>query len=121
MQLGGGGLKLAAAEACASPQATERAELEILEHVVDPGAGLFGTVAPIGVGSPVETPPARREVAAGVVVVQHSKADLLELVRALIAAGGFAGCLDGGEQQRDQDADDGNDNQQFDQGEGGTC
>jgi hypothetical protein len=41
---------------------------------------------------------------------------LLEIVRALGAAGRFAGRLDSRQEQRDQNANDGNHNQQFDQG-----
>jgi hypothetical protein len=44
----------------------------------------------------------------------YREADILEVVFALRATRSFAGGLDGGQEQRDQDADDRNDNQQFD-------
>jgi hypothetical protein len=40
--------------------------------------------------------------------------DLPEMVLALRPPTGFAGCLDRGEQERDEDADDGDDDEQFD-------
>ena len=51
-------------------------------------------------------------------VVVQGQADLLEVVDALGTPGGFAGRLDGGQQQGDQDADDADDHEQFDQSEG---
>ena len=47
-------------------------------------------------------------------------ADLLEVVGALSAAGRFASRLHGGKKQRDEYGDDGDDHQQFDQGETGS-
>jgi hypothetical protein len=46
-------------------------------------------------------------------VIVQSDADLLEMIAALHAAGGFAGRLDGGEKQRHENPDDGNDHQKF--------
>jgi hypothetical protein len=46
-----------------------------------------------------------------------SDAQLLEVIAALRACGGFADLLDGGQQQADQDRDDGDDHQEFDQRE----
>ena len=43
------------------------------------------------------------------------KADLLEVVGALSSAGGLARRLNGGQQKRDQDANDGHDDQELDQ------
>ena len=57
------------------------------------------------------------KAAVGALVVVQSQADLLQVVGALGAAGGLAGRLHGGKQQRDQDGDDGDHHQQLDQGE----
>ena len=46
----------------------------------------------------------------------HGQTDLLEIVDALGAAGGFASRLHGGQEQRDQDGDDGDHHQKLDQG-----
>src|SRR5262249_12074145 len=56
-----------------------------------------------------------------VVVGVQGDADLLEVVLALGAGGGFADLLDGGQQQADQDGDDGDHDQQFDEGEGSAA
>src|SRR5687768_13994743 len=53
----------------------------------------------------------------GIVVAVECQADLLQVIRALRAAGAFASGLDGGKEQGDQDADDGDDDQQLDQRE----
>ena len=54
---------------------------------------------------------------AAVVKVVRRQADLLEIVRALRAAGRFAGRLDRRQQERDQDADDRDHDQQLDERE----
>ena len=46
-------------------------------------------------------------------VVVQGHPELLQIVGALHPPGGFAGRLDRGEQQRDENSDDRNDNQQF--------
>jgi len=51
------------------------------------------------------------------VIALDREAELLQIIEALRAAGGLARRLDGGQEQRDQDGDDGNDDQQLDQGE----
>jgi len=51
----------------------------------------------------------------------HAQADLLQVIDALRPPGRFARGLHGGEQQRDQDRDDGDDHQELDQGEAATC
>ena len=45
-------------------------------------------------------------------------AELLEVIDALCAPCGFARGLNGGQQQRDEDADDADDHEQLDQSEG---
>ena len=50
-------------------------------------------------------------------VVQHRQGQLLEVVRALGAAGRFAGRLDRGQQKCDQDSNDRNDDEQLDERE----
>ena len=52
-------------------------------------------------------------------VVDRRHAELLEVVHALGLAGGGAGRLDGGDQERDQRADDGDHDQEFDEREAG--
>jgi hypothetical protein len=58
----------------------------------------------------------RRETLVGVMVRVLRQCKLFEIVRALASPGGFPGRLHGGQQQGNQDADDGNDHQQLDQG-----
>ena len=60
------------------------------------------------------------ERAEGALVVVQGQADLLQVVRALGAAGRLAGRLHGGQQQGDQDGDDGDHDQQLDQRESWT-
>ena len=52
----------------------------------------------------------------GCVVIVHGQADLLQIVDALGPPSGFACRLNGREQQRNQDRDDGDDYQKLDQG-----
>lgn len=52
--------------------------------------------------------------------VLERETDLLEVVRALSAASRFSCSLYCGEQQRDQDADDGDDHEQLDEREAAT-
>src|SRR5262249_7865212 len=56
------------------------------------------------------------QAAVGVVVVVQGDAHLFEVVGALGAVGGVADLLHGRQEQRDQDADDGDHHQQLDQG-----
>ena len=58
-----------------------------------------------------------RQFALGVVVQVHGGAPLLEHVRARRTPRRLAGRLDGRQQQCDEDANDGDDDQEFDQGE----
>ena len=51
------------------------------------------------------------------VVVVRGQGDLVQVVRTADAVGGLADFLDGGQEQPDQDADDGDDDQQLDQRE----
>jgi len=55
-----------------------------------------------------------------VVIGVHRQADSPQIVQALGTARGLAGHLHGGEQQRDQRADDGDDNEQFNQCQSGV-
>ena len=48
-------------------------------------------------------------------VVVKGDADLFEVIFALGASGGFAGLLDGGQEESDEDRDDGDDNEEFDE------
>ena len=58
-----------------------------------------------------------KPLAVGLQVPVQRQTDLLEVVLAMGSPGRLAGSLDRGEQQPDQNADDGNDHQQFDQRE----
>ena len=76
------------------------------------GREIVGGVGPIN--TPVGKGPQR------IVVVVDGQADLLEIVLALRAGGGFADLLHGRNEQTDQDGDDGDDNEQLDQREAST-
>jgi hypothetical protein len=52
---------------------------------------------------------------ADIVIGVDGQAELLEIVAAMSFASGFAGCLDGGQEDADEDSNDRNDDQQFDQ------
>jgi hypothetical protein len=57
----------------------------------------------------------------GAVKVVKGQANLLEVVLAFGATGGFAHSLDRGQQQANQKRDDGNNDQELDQGEGSAA
>ena len=57
----------------------------------------------------------------GTVKERDGGADILEVVEALGAATGFPGRLDGGEKHADERADDGDDDEQFDEREAGPA
>ena len=59
-------------------------------------------------------------VALGVMMLVQREPDLTHVVLTTIAAGGFAGRLDGRQQQRDKHPDDGDHDQEFDQRESPT-
>ena len=65
----------------------------------------------------VRLDPARRKRAEGVVVVLQGQAELLEVVGALGAAGGFARGLNGGKEEGDQEGDDRDRDEELDEGE----
>src|SRR5258708_28492307 len=65
---------------------------------------------------PVPHVPDRKDLVRGVVIVQ-GQAVLLQFVAAFGAPRRFAGLLDGGEQQGDEDGNDGNDDEQLNQRE----
>ena len=80
------------------------------EDVVNPGAGLVGAVAAIGVGGPIEAPAAGWEGLLGVDVVEAGEADLFQVVRtrerrALSRADWMAGRRQGDEDADDRDDD----------------
>ena len=56
-----------------------------------------------------------------VVEVRHGEADLTDVVDTRVAATGFAGRLDGRQQHADERADDGDDDEQFDEREAGPA
>ena len=60
---------------------------------------------------------ARGEFVVGVVIIVVGQTDLLEVVGAAHAVGGFAHFLHGGNQQADKHGDDGYNYQQFDESE----
>ena len=55
----------------------------------------------------------------GIVEVMHRQTNLFEVIGTLHSPSGFAGCLYGGKQKGDQHSDDGDDDEEFDEGE--TC
>src|SRR5262249_54588833 len=61
----------------------------------------------------------RRQGLVDVVQVVGGQAELLQIVRTLGAVGGLADLLHGGQEQRDEDADNGDHHQQLDEREGG--
>jgi hypothetical protein len=54
------------------------------------------------------------------VVIVHGQADLLQIVDALDAPRGFTRRLNGRQQKRDQNRNDGDDDQELDQSEAGS-
>ena len=54
----------------------------------------------------------------GIVIIVGRQPDLFQVVCAAHAIGSLADFLDRGQQEADQNADDGDDNKQFDQGKG---
>jgi hypothetical protein len=52
-----------------------------------------------------------------VVIIMNGESDLLEMVGACHPPCGFASGLDGGQQQSDEHADNGDDDEEFDEGE----
>ena len=84
------------------------------QQAVIPAAGLLSAEALVGVADPTLRPAAGWKLAGDLVVVECAEPELFEVVLALRAACGFARRLDGGEEQCDEDADDGNHHQQFD-------
>ena len=61
-----------------------------------------------------------REEAVRIVIVLHGQPELLQVVGALHAVGGFANLLHGRQQQSDEDRDDGDDNEQFNESKTAT-
>jgi hypothetical protein len=56
-----------------------------------------------------------------IVVKMQGQTDLLKVIGAVRPVGRLAGLLHGRHRQADQDADDGNDHQEFDEGEAGAA
>src|SRR6516225_128005 len=83
------------------------------QHKDNPAPPVVRPVVPVSVAEPA----AWRELLKGVVIIVHGQSNLLEIVLALHAVGGFANLLHGGQQQAYQDGNDGNHHQQLDQGE----
>jgi hypothetical protein len=82
---------------------------EVGRRLIDPTTGLLRAVSFIGIAHPPKTPSTMRKLFVSAFVVDARDRDLAEMIFALRAAAGFACCLDGREQQRDEDADDGDD------------
>ena len=89
--------------------------LDVRQHIKNPPARLIHAETFVRVARPRPAPTAGRKVTLHVVMVLKTKADLLEVILALRAAGGFPRGLHGRQQQCYQDADDRDDHQQFDQ------
>ena len=82
--------------------------------------GVTAPLLSVGIAEPEITPAARREEAPLLLMLQTTKRHLLQMVGALYLPGRFAGRLYGGQQQRHQDADDGDHDQQLDERKGGA-
>jgi hypothetical protein len=63
----------------------------------------------------------RRQRTVGVVMLMQRQGDLFDPVLALQPRGGFAHALDAGKRQAGEDGDDGENDEELDQGEGGTA
>ena len=72
------------------------------------------SVPPVTSWMSVPSPPVGRRLL-GRLEIEDGQADLLQVVRALCTPSRFASDLDGRQQQLGQNADDGDDHQQFDQ------
>ena len=86
------------------------------QNIEDPAARLLAVESPIGISDPILAPAAGRKETLGLFVVQASERKLFEIVGALQTPGRLTRRLHSRQQQRDQDADDRNDHEQFDQG-----
>ena len=95
--------------------------LDIRQDIVDPSARLTPVVPPVGVAGPGISPAIGRITPRGVLVVQATQGELLQIVLALHLPGRLAGRLHRRQQKRDQDGDDRDHHQEFHQGETGYC
>ncbi len=80
------------------------------QDVVRPTTRLQLAKSLIGVTRPIPSPAASRKLFIGAVMDLERQADLLQIIFALRDARRFAGRLNGGQQESDQDANDGDDN-----------
>ena len=99
---------------------TQRRLLDEFKNVVGPGAGLIFALTAVRISVPVGSPTARGIELVGAFKVKGRQAHLFEIVLALRTPSSLAGGLDGRQQQGDQDADDGDDDQEFDDRERAT-
>src|SRR5262249_14568157 len=70
--------------------------------------------------APIHVEPSRRDRPVSVMVIVDRHANLLEVVSTSATGGGLADFLDRRQQERDEDADNGNHHQQFDEGKPAT-
>ena len=84
------------------------------QGVIDPAARLTETEAAVGISDPQPSPAVGRQVALCFVMAVHRQAELFQMVLTLHTPSGFPGRLHGGQEQRHQNADDGNHDQKFD-------
>jgi len=90
-----------------------RSLVEEGQNVVGPAAGLALAEAKIGIAGPIPAPAAGRKMFEFVVMQQKRQPNLAEVVLAMRAALIVAPCRHAGNEQPDQEADDGDDHQQF--------
>ena len=86
----------------------------------DAGVPYPAVAVEVGAGRVREPGAARGKLRKGADIVVKCQADLLHVVGALHAAGGFAGRLDGWQQQPHHDTDDGDNDEQLDEREAAT-
>ena len=92
----------------------QRLFLNVRQDAVQPASRLFFARSPVRVAHPILSPAAAGKTFLLALVVDAAERQLLQVVHALGPPGSLASCLNGRQQQRDQNANDGNHDQQFD-------
>ncbi len=91
--------------------------IEVGKQIKQPATGLLRAVASVGIARPVISPAARGIELLCVEMVHRRQPDLFQVVLALRTTARFPRRLNGRQQQSNQNANDGNDYQQFDKRE----
>ena len=87
--------------------------LHVAQNVVEPTAGLIEADAAFRLANPTPSPTAGRKMGLRRFGGEHGQTHLLEMILALHPTSCFAGGLDGGKQECNENADDGDHHQQF--------